>query len=107
MPDLLAVLCRQGVKPTGVPRIIKQGSIHLRWLRRTAAHMAAFPSNLGTDWLLKRAFKFLLKRNLGCLLRNEARRTILFRASPSTLTLLATGSSSCPSTLPHSCSVFS
>jgi hypothetical protein len=27
----------------------------------------------GTDWLLKRAFKFMLKRNLGCLLRNEAR----------------------------------
>ncbi|KAK9836947.1 hypothetical protein WJX81_001853 [Elliptochloris bilobata] len=33
--------------------------------------MATFLSNLGTDWLLKRAFKFLLKRNLGCLLRNE------------------------------------
>lgn len=33
--------------------------------------MAAFLSSIGTDWLLKRAFKFLLKRNLGCLLRNE------------------------------------
>jgi hypothetical protein len=33
--------------------------------------MAAFLGSMGTDWLLKRAFKFMLKRNLGCLLRNE------------------------------------
>ncbi len=63
--------------------------------------MAAFLSNLGTDWLLKRAFKFLLKRNLGCLLRNEARLTSLFHASTGTLIGLLKGSSSCPSTVPH------
>jgi hypothetical protein len=40
---------------------------------RSATVMAAFLSSIGTDWLLKRAFKFLLKRNLGCLLRNEVR----------------------------------
>ena len=40
---------------------------------RSATGMAAFLSSIGTDWLLKRAFKFLLKRNLGCLLRNEVR----------------------------------
>ena len=33
--------------------------------------MASFLGGMGTDWLLKRAFKFMLKRNLGCLLRNE------------------------------------
>lgn len=36
----------------------------------------------GTDWLLKRAFKFLLKRNLGCLLRNEARSAGAFSCAP-------------------------
>ena len=35
--------------------------------------MASFLGNMGTDWLLKRAFKFMLKRNLGCLLRNEVK----------------------------------
>ncbi len=39
--------------------------------------MAAFLGSMGTDWLLKRAFKFMLKRNLGCLLRNEVNYFIL------------------------------
>ena len=39
--------------------------------------MASFLGGMGTDWLLKRAFKFMLKRNLGCLLRNEVLDTTL------------------------------
>jgi len=48
-------------------------TVHAVLAGRSATGMAAFLSSIGTDWLLKRAFKFLLKRNLGCLLRNEVR----------------------------------
>ena len=33
--------------------------------------MTSLLGNMGADWLLKRAFKFLLKKNLGSLLQNE------------------------------------
>ena len=36
--------------------------------------MATLLGNMGADWLLKRAFKFLLKKNLGSILQNEVRR---------------------------------
>ena len=35
--------------------------------------MATLLGNMGADWLLKRAFKFLLKKNLGSILQNEVR----------------------------------
>lgn len=35
--------------------------------------MASLLGNMGADWLLKRAFKFLLKKNLGSILQNEVR----------------------------------
>lgn len=33
--------------------------------------MTSLLGNMGADWLLKRAFKFLLKKNLGSILQNE------------------------------------
>ena len=36
--------------------------------------MATLLGNMGADWLLKRAFKFLLKKNLGSILQNEVRK---------------------------------
>ena len=35
--------------------------------------MAMLLGNMGADWLLKRAFKFLLKKNLGSILQSEVR----------------------------------
>ncbi len=36
--------------------------------------MTSLLGNMGADWLLKRAFKFLLKKNLGSILQNEVRK---------------------------------
>ena len=36
--------------------------------------MTSLLGNMGADWLLKRAFKFLLKKNLGSILQNEVYR---------------------------------
>ena len=33
--------------------------------------MTSLLGTMGADWLLKRAFKFLLKKNLGSILQNE------------------------------------
>ena len=41
--------------------------------------MTSLLGNMGADWLLKRAFKFLLKKNLGSILQNEVCRALTTR----------------------------
>ena len=42
--------------------------------RLPVSSMTSLLGNMGADWLLKRAFKFLLKKNLGSILQNEVRK---------------------------------